>query len=177
MPPEFERIEGWAAQGLGEVSLFKSRNTDRLVIEKKMDLGRSFGANQEEIKKMEARIMGLPEEITLASSVPLIYDIHNPVFSSSFPPHSVFFDFSSVSLLTILEKLRSQGRKIPEVLILACFGLLLGVGAFLEDTMEFHKGVCLQNILLIEGEKLQLINPYLMEGYVKQVIEVGYQLL
>ena len=121
--------------------------------------------------------MEFPEEIILISSVPLIYDMQSSVFSSSLLPHSVYFGFLSVSHLTILERLRSQGRRIPEVLILGCFGLLQGICSFLEDTMEFHKGVYLQYILLIEGEKLQLINPYLMDGYLNKIIEVVFPLV
>jgi hypothetical protein len=144
----------------------------RLVIEKRIWLQNEFGASPREIQILGEKISGLPEEVTLASGRPHIFDPDHPTFSpEQAAPHILYFDFSSLSLMSLVDKLRSQQKRLPDDAVLGCFGLLLGIGAYFEENLEFHKGVCLQNLLIIDG-KLQLVNPYLMDGHIKQALEV-----
>lgn len=170
---DYEQVLDWGPEGLGHVRLFKHKASGRLMIEKKVWLENDFGASAREIQILGERISGLPEEVSLASGRPSVYDPDTPLFAPGVPPpHVLYFDFSSVSLMSLVEKLKSQNKQLPDSAVLGCFGLLLGIGAFFEESLEFHKGVCLQNLLIIDG-RLQLVNPYLMDGHIQQTLEVA----
>ncbi len=166
---DYELIDTWQSEPLGRVEVYLNRKRNQYVLHKKFELSARFGASPAEMLGLEQRIRELPEEVTLASASYSKYDHSQPLFSSDDQDNSLFLDYSSQNLRKEVLKRKQAGQKMSESESLGCFGFLLGLGSFMEQGLEFHRSVCLKNLLIIDGQ-LQLTNPYISDSHVGLVL-------
>ena len=108
--------------------------------------------------------------MALAARTYLSYDASTPLFGVGNPNDTLYIDYSSQNLRKEVVRRQSIGQQIKDEEALGVFGLLLGLGSFMEQGLEFHQSVCLQNILVINGQ-LQVSNPYLQDIHVQTVVK------
>lgn len=167
---DFELADVWNTEGLGTVNIYSSKTKNQYVIEKPITLKEKFRATPEEIQLLEIRIKELPEEVTLASADYMQYDPSDPLFNHQWSSHVLYLDYSAMNMKKHLQNLKQEGLRISDSEALGYFGFLVGLGSFMEQGLEFHRSVCLKNLLLIEG-KLQLMNPYISDNHIRVVIQ------
>jgi hypothetical protein len=169
--PQFELVDTWQTEGLGEIRVFAHRSENLFKLHKKLELASKYGASPEEIHLLELRLKELPQEVTLASGDYQNYNPNQPLFQQHNPQNDLYMDYSSHNLRKHVLELKRQGMKISVQEGLGYFGFLMGLGSFMEQGLEFHRSVCLKNLLVMEREGLQLMNPYVSDNHIRVVIE------
>lgn len=169
--PQYELVDTWTTDGLGEIKVYAHRTENMFKLHKKFDLSAKYGATPEEISLLEMRLKELPQEITLASGDYRGYDPSMPLFQPDLPQNDICLEYSSHNLRKHVLELKRQGLTIPVHEGLGYFGFLMGLGSFMEQDLEFHRSVCLKNLLIMEREGLQLMNPYVSDNHIRVVLE------
>ena len=166
----FELVDTWFSENLGEVKVFYNTLKNQYVLEKEFKLGSKFSASAQEIFILEARIKELPEEVTLAARRYDRYDANEPLFEAADAGHRVYMDYSAANMRKHLLALRAKGLRVPDGDVLGFYGFLMGLGSFMEQGLEFHRSICLKNLLIVDGQ-LKLTNPYVSDSHVAVVLE------
>lgn len=168
--PDFELVDTWKSESLGEVKVFLAPQRNQYILKKDFRLATKFGTSPQENFLLEARIKELPEEVTLASSNYQKYDPTDPLFDSEVSTQLMYMDYSSMNMRKQMLALRDAGISVSDYNALGFYGFLMGLGSFMEQGMEFHRSVCLKNLLIVDGQ-LKLTNPYISDSHVGVVIE------
>ena len=87
---------------------------------------------------LELRLRELPEEVALAARTYQAYDAAVPLFDARNPNDTLYIDHSAHNLKKEMIRRQSIGQQIKEEEALGIFGLLLGLGSFMEQGLEFH---------------------------------------
>jgi hypothetical protein len=161
--PLFEMVDTWR--------VFAHRSQNLFKLHKRLELASKYGATPEEIHLLELRLKELPQEVTLASGDYRMYDPNQPLFQQKDSQNDLYMDYSSHNLRKHVLELKRQGAKVQVQEGLGYFGFLMGLGSFMEQGLEFHRSVCLKNLLVMEKEGLQLMNPYVSDNHIRLVIE------
>ena len=169
--PAFEMVDTWNTEGLGEIRVFAHKTQNLFKLQKKLDLSRKYGASLDEVNLLEIRLKELPQEVTLAAGNYKDYDPSQPIFRQDNQGEAIYLDYSSHNLRKHVLELKRQGLRVSVQEGLGYFGFLMGLGSFMEQGLEFHRSVCLKNLLIMENEGLQLMNPYVSDNHIRVVIE------
>lgn len=170
MNSDFELVDTWKSDSLGEVKVFLAPHRKQYILCKDFKLSSKFDTNSQENFLLEARIKELPEEVTLASSNYQKYDPSDPLFAINSNIDLIYMDYSSMNMRKQLHAIRDNGMTISDHDALGFYGFLMGLGSFMEQGMEFHRSVCLKNLLILDGQ-LKLTNPYVSDSHVNVVLE------
>lgn len=168
--PDYQLVDTWASPALGTVEVFLSRN--RYILFKKLELQRKFAASPSDLRLLEQRLKELPEEVTLASSSYVNFDPNQPLFVPGDPVNKLYLEYSSRNLKKEVSRRSQAGERSADAEAMGIFGFLLGLGSFMEQGLEFHRSVCLKNLLIVDG-RLQLTNPYVSDSHISLVLKVG----
>lgn len=167
----FELVDTWCTDGLGEIRVFAHKTQNLFKLQKQLALLSKYGATPEEIQLLEVRLKELPQEVTLAAGSYFGYDPSEPIFMQNDAQQTVYLDYSSHNLRKHVLELKRQGLRVSLQEGLGYFGFLMGLGSFMEQGLEFHRSVCLKNLLIMENEGLQLMNPYVSDNHIRVVLE------
>lgn len=106
-----------------------------------------------------------------ASIQPLLYCVGNENNSGS-SQVSFLTRVSPITLETELDRLRENGMTFNETDVWAILGVLLLTGSLLEQSMNYHKAICLKNVFVSESHhKIHLLNPFVLDAYLEGLLE------
>lgn len=168
--PEYKLVDTWNTEGLGEVRVFFNESTGLHVLQKNFGLGPRFGALPEEMQILEARIKDLPDEVSLASGDYRNYNPERLLFNPTDNNQTIYFDYSTHNLKSHMAQLKLADKRFSDEEALGCFGFMIGLGSFMEQGLEFHRSVCLKNLIIVNGQ-LQLLNPYVSDSHISLALK------
>lgn len=169
--PRFKLIDVWKTKGMGTLKIYNNGSDGSFWINKQLHMHSELGINEDELTVLEDRWRQLPEEISLLSQRFDGVDDGGPMFDHRQDPQEAYIEYSAMNLGKILMKRKESNQTVSEDELLSFFGFFLGLGSLLENTLEFHRSVCLKNLLIVKGQ-LALINPYVSDNHLKFVLEV-----